>query len=140
MRLFRMLCGKAQNPYKVPLAKPRLNFALRDKIRGKGAKKDMHQTLQHMQNLITKLAQNDYDQRFCTNEVKLMNDAMEKANQEFRIQKEENNSDRIKTGQNINAHQINKYLKKFPIYKPNPFEEKTKKQTDLPAYQQKYDE
>ncbi|XP_031619855.1 uncharacterized protein LOC116338608 [Contarinia nasturtii] len=141
MRIFQMLCAisrRPQNPYKVPLAKPRLPFRLKDKIRGKGAKLEMNQTVQQMQNLITKLAQNDYDQRFCADEIKLMNESARNSFQEYVKQKKENRAEHVKPGKDVNAIQVNKYLKKFPTLPPNPYEAKLKKHSELPSNRQKF--
>lgn len=76
MRIFRALWSrKPQNPKTVPLAKPRLNLALRDRVCTKSQKIRMAPALQEMQNLITKLAQNEYNSQFCQKEINAVRDA-----------------------------------------------------------------
>lgn len=137
MRIFQMLCRsrKPQNPKTVPLAKPRLNFALRDRVCTKKTKGGLAPALQEMQNLITKLSQNDYNQTFCQKELIEMRDANTASYQQFLKEKEENRSGRIKPGPHLNPVPLNKYLKQFPIEKPNPYEQKF---DDLPIHRKKY--
>lgn len=137
MRIFQMLCRsqKPQNPNKVPLAKPRLYLALRDRVCTKKQKGGQAPALQEMQNLITKLNQNEYNQQFCQAEIKAMMDANTASYQRFLMEKEENRAGYIKPGKHLNPVPLNKYLKRFPIDKPNEFE---KKIVDLPKYKQKY--
>lgn len=132
-----MLCRsrKPQNPNTVPLAKPRLNLALRDRVCTKKLKGGQAPALQEMQNLITKLSQNDYNQQFCQNEITAMRDANTASYQQFLKEKQENRAGHIKPGPQLNPVPLNKYLKRFPIDKPNPFEDKI---TDLPPHRQKY--
>lgn len=120
MRLFSMLCKhsrRAQNPKKVPLAKPRLPFGLREYVSTKCEKTVTAPGIQEMQNLISKLAHNDYDQRFCTDEVKEMNKSFEASYQQFLKNKEENRKGVIRPGAKLNSVPLNKYLKRFPIVK-----------------------
>lgn len=132
-----MLCRsqKPQNPKRVPLAKPRLYLALRDRVCTKKVQGGMAPALQEMQNLITKLSQNDYSQQFCQKEVIAMRDANTASYHQFLKEKEENRAGHIKPGPQLNPVPLNKYLKRFPIEKPNPYEEKI---TELPAWKRKY--
>lgn len=136
MRIFQMLCRsrKPQNPNKVPLAKPRLYFALKDRVPTKKMKSGMAPALQEMQNLISKLSQNEYSQQFCQQEIKAMQDANTAAYHAFLKEKSENRAGKIKPGPSLNPVPLNKYLKRFPIVKPNKFEEKI---GELPKHSQK---
>lgn len=137
MRIFQMLCRsrRPQNPNTVPLAKPRLYLALRDRVCTKRLKGGQAPALQEMQNLITKLSQNEYDQRFCQKEIIAMRDANTASYHQFLKEKEENRAGHIKPGPHLNPVPLNKYLKRFPIEKPNPYEEKT---PELPPHKQKF--
>lgn len=137
MRIFQILCRsrKPQDPNKVPLARPRLYFALRDRVCTKKVKGGLAPALQEMQNLITKLSQNDYNQTFCQKEVVEMRDANTASYNQFLKEKEENRAGRIKPGSHLNPVPLNKYLKQFPIVKPNPYEEKI---CDYSKYKHKY--
>lgn len=88
-----------------------------------------------MQNLITKLSQNDYNQQFCQKEVIAMRDANTASYHQFLKEKEENRAGHIKPGPHLNPVPLNKYLKRFPIEKPNPYEQTI---TDIPAWKRKY--
>lgn len=130
MRLFRMLCSKGttrpQNPKRVPLAKPRLPLAVRDRVCTKKEKGGVAPALQEMQNLITKLAQNEWNQQFCQKEIIAMRNANTSSYMSFVKEKEENRTGAIKPGQNLNPVPLNKYLKRFPIQKSNAFEVEAK--------------
>lgn len=123
-----MLCRKGsmkpQNPKCVPLARPRLPFALRDRVCTRKEKTSVAPALQEMQNLISKLAQNDYQEQFCQNEIKAMVQANTDAYQKFLKEKEENRTGAIKPGSHLNPVPLNKYLKRFPIPKVNEYEKK----------------
>lgn len=130
MRIFQMLCTKGskrpQNPYKVPLAKPRLPLAVRDRVCTKKVQGGTAPALQEMQNLITKLAQNDFSQQFCQTEITAMRDSNTESYMKFLKEKEENRTGAIKPGQHLNPVPLNKYLKRFPLNKPNVFEVEAK--------------
>lgn len=115
---------KPQDPKKVPLARPRLPFALRDRVCTKKEKGGSAPALQEMQNLITKLTQNDYSEQFCQNEIKEMRDASTASYMEFLKQRDENRLGIIKPGPHLNPVPLNKYLKRFPIAKINEYEKK----------------
>lgn len=140
MRIFTALCRncrRPQDPNRVPLAKPRLPFGLRDRVCTKKQKSGSAPALQEMQNLITKLAQNNYNQQFCKNEISDMQNANTTSYMEFLREKEENRAGKIKPGNQLNPVPLNKYLKRFPIVKQNPYEEKIT--TELPSWKRKYE-
>lgn len=135
MRIFAMLCkNKPQNPLKVPLAKPRLPLALRDRVSTRRTKGGSVPALQELQNLINKLAQNDFNQDFCKNEIIAMRNASTAAHEKSMTEREENRAGNIKPGANLNPVPLNKYLKKFPVVKANPFEAKI---VELPEWKRK---
>lgn len=140
MRIFRMLCGKGtqrpQNPNRVPLAKPRLPFALRDRVCTKKERGGVAPAIQEMQNLITKLAQNDWNQQFCQKEIISMRDANTESYMRFLKEREENRTGAIKPGQQLNPVPLNKYLKRFPISRSNTFEA-TARIEELPSHRRK---
>lgn len=141
MRIFQILCRsrKPQNPYKVPLAKPRLNFALRNRISTKKQKSTAMPAIQEMQNLITKLAQNEYNDQFCQKEIKEMIEANSAAYKVHIAEKEENRGNFIKPGPHLNPVPLNKYLgRNYPLTKPNPFEDRIQDHSELPFFKQKY--
>lgn len=137
MRIFQALFRgrKPQNPNRVPLAKPRLYFALKDRVCTKKQKGGTAPALQEMQNLITNLAQNNYNQQFCGKEVVAMQEASTASYMAFLKEKEENRAGKIKPGNHLNPVPLNKYLKRFPTAKPNKFEDKIE---GLPAWKQKF--
>lgn len=92
MRIFQMLCRsrRPQNPNKVPLAKPRLYLALRDRVCTKKDRVALAPALQEMQNLITKLAKNDYNSQFCQKEIIEMRDANTASYEQYLKEKREN--------------------------------------------------
>lgn len=139
MRIFQMLCKqgsrKPQNPNRVPLARPRLPFALRDRVCTKKDKGAVAPALQEMQNLITKLAQNDFSEQFCQNEIKAMRDANTASYMAFLKERDENRLGIIKPGLQLNPVPLNKYLKRFPIETPNEFEKKIE---ELPPHKKKH--
>lgn len=128
MRLFAMLCRsrKPQNPKRVPLATPRLPFALRDRVSGsKIIKESTAPALKEMQNLITKLSQNDWNQEFCKKEMKAMQEANTASYMNALKEKSENRMGVIKPGPQLDPIPLTKYLKgRFPIPRKNHFEEK----------------
>lgn len=139
MRLFSMLCKhsrKPQNPKKVPLATPRLPLALRDRVSGSRISRESSAAgLKEMQNVISKLSQNDWNQEFCKTEVKAMCDANTASYLNYLRQKKENRIGVIKPGPQLDPIPLTKYLKsRFPISTPNPFEEKIQ---DLATKQRK---
>lgn len=139
MRLFAMLCRqsrKPQNPKTVPLAKPRLPFALRDRVSGGNSLKNSSaSSLKEMQILISKLAQNDWNQEFCKQEIVAMRDANTASYMTFLKEKRENRMGVIKPGAQLDPIPLTKFLKsRFPIPKPNPYEEKMK---EIPIHKRK---
>lgn len=89
-----------------------------------------------MQNLITKLAQNNYNQQFCKKEVIDMRNSNTASYEAFLKEKAENRAGKIKPGNQLNPVPLNKYLKRFPIEKPNPYEAKTE---ELPLFKRKFE-
>lgn len=139
MRLFQALCRncrRAQNPNKVPLAKPRLKFALKPTVSTKTVKSTAAPALQEMQNLITKLAQNDYNQEFCKDEYIKMQNASTESYKAYLKEKAENRAGKIKPGNQLNPVPLNEYLKRFPNKSKNPFEDKI---VEEPLWKRKYD-
>lgn len=138
MRLFTMLCRsrKPQNPKRVPLATPRLPFALRDRVSGTKLNRDSSApALKEMQNLITKLSQNDWNQEFCRKEIA----DMQKANTESYLnalkETRENRMGVIKPGSQLDPIPLTKYLRsRYPIPQQNPFEEKL---PEIPEHKKK---
>lgn len=126
MRIFRVLCAKnkPQNPNRVPLAPPRLPLRLRDRVSTKTIKSNSTPCVQELQNLISKLAQNDFNQQFCTKEVEILNKVNGESYFNYIREKAENRSGYIKHGQQLNSVPLNNYLKRFPVVVKNPFEEK----------------
>lgn len=138
MRLFAMLCRsrKPQNPKKVPLAVPRLPFALRDRVSGtKTTRESSAPALKEMQNLITKLAHNDWNQEFCKKEIAAMQEANTASYLNALKEKKENRMGVIKPGPQLDPIPLTKYLKsRYPIPPKNSFEESLK---EIPEWQKK---
>lgn len=138
MRLFAMLCrrGSPQNPNKVPLAKPRLPLALRDRVGGSRNSKDSTASaLKEMQILINKLAQNDWNQEFCKKEIADMRAANTASYMNYLKEKRDNRMGVIKPGLQLDSIPLTKYLKaNYPVAKPNPFEDKIQ---ELPIHKRK---
>lgn len=127
MRLFSALFGRGsapQNPNKVPLSKPRLYFRTRDRVSTKALKSVGMPCVQELQNLISKLAVNDYNQQFCKKEFDVLTAENQRVYKQFLDEKAENRSGVIKPGMKLNPVPLNKYLKRFPVAKKNKFEEK----------------
>lgn len=129
MRIFQMLCRsrKPQNPKCVPLAKPRLNFALKNRVCTKKTGGGKGATLQELQNLISALARNEFNTQACQKEIIALRDAETAAYQQLEKEKMENRSDKIKPGAQLSAGQLNNHLKRFPIRETNKFEENMKR-------------
>lgn len=127
MRLFAMLCRsrKPQNPKRVPLATPRLPFALRDRVSGsKTVRETSAPALKEMQILISKLSQNNWNQEFCKKEITAMHEANTASYMNAVKEKNENRMGVIKPGSQLDPIPLTKYLRsRFPIPKKNPFEE-----------------
>lgn len=138
MRLFTMLCRskKPQNPKKVPLATPRLPFALRDRVSGsKIVRESTAPALREMQILISKLSQNDWNQEFCKKEIAAMHEANTASYLNALKEKSENRMGVIKPGPQLDPIPLTKYLRgRFPIPQKNPFEEKLR---DIPERKKK---
>lgn len=130
MRLFAILCRsrKPQNPNRVPLATPRLPFTLRDRVSGtKTIKESSAPAIKEMQNLITKLSQNDWNQEFCKKEIVAMNQANTASYMNALKEKRDNRMGIIKPGTQLDPIPLTKYLRsRFPIPPKNSFEEKLK--------------
>lgn len=127
MRIFRALCKSSrapQNPNKVPLAPPRLPFRLRDRVSSRSVKSNATPCVQELQNLITKLSQNEFNQQFCKKEIEALNKANSESYFSYVKEKSENRSGFIKPGPQLNSVPLNKYLKRFPVASINPFEAK----------------
>lgn len=135
MRLFAILCRsrKPQNPNRVPLATPRLPFTLRDRVSGtKTIKESSAPAIKEMQNLITKLSQNDWNQEFCKKEIAAMNQANTASYMNALKEKRDNRMGIIKPGTQLDPIPLTKYLRsRFPIPPKNPFEEKLKEIPEL---------
>lgn len=129
MRLFAMLCRncrKPQNPRRVPLATPRLPFALRDRVSGtRIVRESSAPAIKEMQMLISKLAQNDWNQEFCKKEAEAMRDANTASYMNYLKEKTDNRMGVIKPGAQLDPIPLTKYLRtRYPISKQNPFEDK----------------
>lgn len=130
MRIFQALFKAKrapQNPKRVPLSAPRLPFGLRNYV---STKKDNARDVpcqQQLQNLITKLAQNDFNQTFCQNEVEALSKAQIASFEQSNNERMERRIGEIKPGPTLKPIPLNKYLKKFPISKMDPIESSIKK-------------
>lgn len=130
MRIFQALFknkNAPQNPKCVPLSAPRLPFGLRDRVSTKKQNGRDVPCQQELQNLITKLAQNDFNQTFCQNEIKALNKAQIVSYEQYHVEKSERRIGEIKPGPTLNPMPLNKYLKNFPISKMDSMEKAIKK-------------
>lgn len=119
MKLFQFLCKRTpQNQFKVPLAAPRLPLKLRNHVRdcktGRGVAKQTD--TQAVINLLNKLAKSDFNEKHCQKEIAELKIVQQKCLDEQKASEAERKSVEIKTGRDLNAHQLNKILKKFPTY------------------------
>lgn len=131
MRIFQVLLknkNAPQNPKRVPLAAPRLPFALRDRVSSKPGKTTNIPCHQELQNLISKLAQNDYNQVFCQKEVNDLRSAQNEAYLQFIKDRTERRTGEIKPGNELNPIPLNKYLKKFPLMRRDAIEKRAQGQ------------
>lgn len=131
MRIFRALFknkNAPQNPKRVPLAAPRLPFALRDRVSSKPRGTGNIPCHQELQNLISKLEQNEYNQSFCQKEINELNYAQKESHIQFLKDKAERRTGEIKPGQELNSVPLNKYLKKFPLMRKDVIEKHIEKQ------------
>lgn len=130
MRIFQALFknGKPpQNPKRVPLSAPRLPFRLRNHVSTKNEKGREVPCQQELQNLITKLQQNDFNQNFCQNEIEALNKAQTLSREQYYIEKSERRIGEIKPGPTLNPNPLNKYLRNFPISSMDVIEKNIKK-------------
>lgn len=117
MRLFYFLCKNArapQDPKKVPLAKPRLPFRLRDKVSQKIDSREQASTIQETLNLITALGKHDFNEQHCQKEIEALRAAHQKQYDEMIALKLENQSEEVPVGNDLRSQHLNKYLKRFP--------------------------
>lgn len=118
MKLFQFLCKRTpQNPFKVPLAAPRLPLKLRNSVRdcktGRGARQT---DTQEIINLLSALKKSDFNEQHCQKEIAALKMVHQKCADEYKANQAERKSVEIKTGRDLNAHQLNKILKKIPTY------------------------
>lgn len=130
MRIFQVLFRNKrapQDPKRVPLSAPRLPFALSNRVCTKRERARDIPFQQELQNLMTKLAQNDFNQSFCQNEIKALEKAQIVSLEQYQNEKSERRIGEIKPGPTLKPIPMNKYLKNFPISKMDGIEDYIKK-------------
>lgn len=124
MRVSTVLCvirNRLQNPKTVPFQTPRLEFRLKGRI-SRINEQRAFPGIQETQNLITKLAENEYTGKFCDKEYQ----TLQKTNKEQHAQKQEakarNRSKLLVPGGELSFTGTCRYLKKFTVPRTNTFE------------------
>lgn len=131
MRIFQALFKKnsrpPQNPKRVPLSAPRLPFGLKNKVSTRKDNARAAPCQQQLQDLLTKLEKNDFNQTLCQNEVEALSKAHAASYEQYCNERAERRIGEIKPGSTLNGIPLNKYLKKFPISKMDEIESEIKK-------------
>lgn len=124
MRLSIVLCiarNRPQMPSRVPFQAPRLELRLKSRVsRIMGTR--AYPCIQETQNLITKLAENEFTGKFCEREYGNLKKSNEEHHANAQAEKARNRSKVFELGREMSFTGTCRYLKKFTPPRRNPFE------------------